>query len=53
MYKVDEKVIVNHSGERATVKTVDERYHQVEVQYEDGSYEVEVLGFHKVRKEVD
>lgn len=51
MYKVDEKVIVNHSGERATVKTVDERYHQVEVQYEDGSYEV--LGFHKVRKEED
>ncbi|GIN68494.1 MULTISPECIES: hypothetical protein [Bacillus] len=51
MYKVDEKVIVNHSSERATVKTVDERYHQVEVQYEDGSYEV--LGFHKVQKEVD
>ncbi|MEC0497454.1 hypothetical protein [Bacillus glycinifermentans] len=51
MYKVDEKVIVNHSGERATVKTVDERYHQVEVQYKDGSYEV--LGFHKVRKDVD
>ncbi|AVI45435.1 hypothetical protein SFC27_10510 [Bacillus licheniformis] len=51
MYKVDEKVIVNLSGETATVKTVDERYHQVEVQYEDGSYEV--LGWHKVRRKVD
>jgi len=51
LYKVDEKVIVNLSGEKATVKTVDERYHQVEVKYEDGSYEV--LGWHKVRREVD
>ena len=51
MYKVDEEVIVNLSGEKATVKTVDERYHQVEVQYEDGYYEV--LGWHKVRRKVD